>query len=107
MQKKKLESLLQELKQLKENLESIKDSVTVINSILLQQQLEDEAKEMQKIHHQQLEDEVTYKCSNCPPIETPVEESNNYSDYAPTERYDYYEQHDREWLAYHERGGKW
>ena len=107
MQKKKLESLLQEVKQLKENLQNIEQSVTLINSILLQQQLEEDSKKIEKLNHQQLEDGASYKCSNCPPIETPVEESNDYSDYAPTERYDYYEQHDREWLAYHERGGKW
>lgn len=107
MANKDLKSLLQEVKQLKENLQNIEQSVTLINSILLQQQLEDEAKKLEKIQHQQLEDEVVYKNSNTPPLETPVEQSNDYSDYAPTERHDYYEQHNTEWLAYHERGGKW
>jgi len=77
MANQKLESLLQEVKQLKENLESIEQSVTLINSILLQQQLEDEAKKLQKIQHQQLEDEASYKCSNCPPIETPFSCNNS------------------------------
>jgi len=54
MQKKNLESLLQEVKQLKENLEGIKDSVTLINSILLQQQLEEYSKKLEKMQYNQL-----------------------------------------------------
>lgn len=69
MENKDLKSLLQEVKQLKENLQNIEQSVSLINSILLQQQIEDEAKKMQKLNHQQLEDEANYKNSNTPPIE--------------------------------------
>lgn len=103
MDSKELKSLLQEVKQLKENLQNIESSVNRINYILQTSLSEERKKALEAQKSEQVEQELDYKCSNCPPFERGV----SSSDYAPTERYDYYEQHDTEWLAYHKRGGKW